>query len=58
MGPVEALKLALRKEIDAVALYERLSLETDLSKNTFLYLMAQEQKHKKFIEDKIVELTR
>lgn len=58
MGPVEALKLALEKEIEAAELYRNLSLESDVSKDTFLFLMGQEQKHKKLIEDKIAEITK
>jgi len=58
MGPVEALKLALAKEIQATELYKKLSLESALSKDIFILLMAEEEKHRKLIEEKIAELTK
>ncbi|MFC1624337.1 hypothetical protein ACFL28_03365 [Candidatus Omnitrophota bacterium] len=58
MSPVEALKLALSKETEAMELYEKLSIEHQALKDIFYLLVAEEQKHKKLIEKKIVELTR
>jgi rubrerythrin len=58
MGPVEALKLALNKEVDAVELYAKLALEAPAANDIFLFLVGEEQKHKQLIERKIVELTK
>jgi len=56
MGPIEALKLALSKEAEAIELYERFSREFPVAKDTFMFLMGEEEKHKQLIEKKIVEL--
>lgn len=58
MGPVEALELALRKEIEAIEMYQKLSLEQREVKDTFLFLVGEEEKHKQLIEKKIFEITR
>lgn len=58
MTPVEALKLALSKEQSAIDLYERLSRKHTAIKELLLFLLNQEEKHKKLIQDKIQELTR
>jgi rubrerythrin len=58
MGPIEALKLALTKEIDAAELYERLSNEAPAAKDIFIFLVGEEQKHKRLIEQKLLELTK
>ncbi len=58
MIPVEALKLALSKEIEAIGLYQKFSRDYPIAKDMFLFLADEEQKHKKLIEDKISELTR
>lgn len=58
MGPVEALKLALSKEIEAVEMYKKFSVEYPVAKDTFTFLAGEEWKHKAFIENKISELTR
>jgi rubrerythrin len=58
MGPVEALKLALTKEVDAVELYAKLSIEAPVARDIFLFLVGEEQKHKLLIEKKILELTK
>lgn len=58
MGPVDALKLALSKEEEAMQLYEKLSVEQSVAKDIFNFLVNEEQKHKKLIEQKIAELTR
>lgn len=58
MGPVEALKLALSKEGESIELYSRLSLEHANLKETFLFLIGEEEKHKKLIEKKISEITK
>ncbi len=56
MGPMEALKLALSQEVKAIELYERFTRELPVAKDTFLFLMTEEGKHKQLIEKKIAEL--
>lgn len=56
MVPVEALNLALSKEIEAIELYNKLSLEHPSTKDIFLFLINEEERHKKLIEKKISEL--
>lgn len=58
MGAVEALKLALSKETEAIKLYSRLNLEHPSLKETFLFLIGEEERHKKLIEKKIFEITK
>jgi len=58
MGPVEALKLALTKEIETAQLYEKYAAEFPVAKEIFTFLLTEEQKHKKLIENKIAELTK
>lgn len=57
MGPVEALELALRKEIEAIETYRKLSLEQREVKDTFLFLIGEEEKHKQLLQKKIFEIT-
>lgn len=57
MGPIEALKLALSKELNSISLYNKLNLEYPNLKDIFLFLLNEEQKHKQLIEKKIMELT-
>ncbi|MDD2679344.1 MAG: ferritin family protein [Candidatus Omnitrophica bacterium] len=56
MGPVEALKLALEKEIEAKNLYESFIARYPQTKEIFTFLMNEEEKHRQLIEKKIVEL--
>ncbi|MCX5696911.1 MAG: hypothetical protein NTU54_02890 [Candidatus Omnitrophica bacterium] len=58
MGPIEALKLALSKEIEAMDLYRKFSLDYPVAQETFLFLLGEETKHKILLEKKIVELTK
>ncbi|MDP3732334.1 MAG: ferritin family protein [Candidatus Omnitrophota bacterium] len=58
MGPVEALKLALSKELEAIKLYNNLNLEHPTLRETFLFLVNEEEKHKHLIEKKIQEITK
>lgn len=58
MGPIEALELALSKEKETIELYEKFSAEFSAAKEIFLFLVGEEQKHKKLIENKIRELTK
>ena len=58
MGPVEALKIAVSKEAESIELYQKLSEEHPVAKDMFLFLMNEEEKHVKLIENKISELTK
>lgn len=58
MSPIEALQLALSKEEAAITLYRRLGLDHPAIKELLLLLLNEEEKHKKLIEQKIVELTK
>ena len=58
MSPVEALKIALAKETAAINLYQDLSNKYPGIKDLFTFLTNEEQKHKKMIEGKILELTK
>ncbi|MDO8661829.1 MAG: ferritin family protein [Candidatus Omnitrophota bacterium] len=56
MGPIEALELALGKEIEARDMYEKFSYQYPATKEIFTFLMNEEAKHKQLIEKRIVEL--
>ena len=58
MIPVEALKLALGKEKEAIEMYGKFSIEHPAIKDLFLELQNEEYKHKQLIEKKIAELTK
>ena len=58
MTPVEALEVALGKEKAAIALYQDLIAKHSVIKDLLYSLLIEEQKHKKLIEERIVELTR
>lgn len=58
MTPVEALKLALSKEVEAIGMYQKFSADYLVAKDTFIFLAAEEEKHKKMLEKKINELTK
>ncbi len=58
MGPIEALELALAKEIEAAELYKNLARDYSLARETFLHLAGEEYKHKQIIEKKIFELSK
>jgi len=55
MGPIEALGLALSKEVEAIELYGKFSRQFPVAKETFLFLLGEEEKHKILIEKKIAE---
>lgn len=57
MTPVEALQLALTKEQNAIDFYDRLSEDHKAISELLLFLLNEEEKHKKLIQEKIVELT-
>jgi rubrerythrin len=58
IGPVEALKMALQVEKDGIQLYQQLSLEAKSAADVFNFLIDEEMKHEKLIEEKIRELTK
>jgi rubrerythrin len=58
MTPVEALKLALSKEVETAELYLKFSAEYIVARDTFVFLAGEEQKHKALIEKRIAELTK
>ena len=58
MGPVEALNLALSKEVQSIELYNKLSVDHPELQETLLFLVNEEEKHKLLIQKKIYELTR
>jgi len=58
MGPVEALRLAKSKEIEAAEMYSKFSQKFPVAKEIFIFLMSEEEKHKLLIEKKISEMTR
>ncbi len=57
VGPVEALKIALAKEIEAAAMYAELARDHKVASDVFLFLVNEETKHRQLIEKKIAELT-
>ena len=56
MTPVEALQLALEKEDDALTLYRKLALAHPAVKDMFEFLVNEEEKHKKMLQEKIHQL--
>ncbi|MCM8779211.1 MAG: hypothetical protein NC898_05575 [Candidatus Omnitrophica bacterium] len=54
MTPIEALKLALQKEIEAMNLYQKFSGEYPTAKEIFVFLANEEYKHRQLIEKKLV----
>lgn len=58
LGPVEALKLALEKEIEAYNMYQELLRRSNNRSviDTVTFLADQEYKHRLLIEEKIQEL--
>lgn len=55
MGPVEALELAKLKEIEAAEMYQKMAIQFPEIKDTLMSLKIEEEKHRKLIEEKIVE---
>ena len=58
MVELEALKLALSKEQDAVVAYKKLLVEHPGLKDLFYFLLNEEEKHVGMIGKKIAELYR
>lgn len=57
MVPVEALQLALNQEKKAIKMYEKFAIEFPTAKETFIFLLNEEQKHRIMLEKKIAEMT-
>ncbi len=58
MGPVEALEIALKKEMDSYEMYKNLALRYSEVREICEFLMNEEGKHRNLIEKKIAELTK
>jgi rubrerythrin len=60
LGPIEALKLALEKEIEARQCYTQFSNDAQniVVRDIFIFLANEEEKHRKLLENKINELTK
>ncbi len=58
MGPIDALKLAMGKEIEAAQMYSKFSKKFPAAKEIYIFLMSEEEKHQQLIEKKISEMTR
>ncbi len=56
MGPVEALELAKKREMQSIELYRKFILEFPVARDVFEFLLSEEEKHKQLIEKKILEL--
>lgn len=57
MISIEALELALAKEMASIKLYKRYAIDYPTVRDTFLFLQDEEQKHQRLIEKKIRELS-
>jgi rubrerythrin len=53
MGPVEALRLAVGREEASIKLYRKFAEQFSVAKDVFLFLLDEEEKHKKLLEQKI-----
>lgn len=58
MNPVEALELTLAKEEGSITLYKDLLTKHPVIRDLLTELLNEELKHKKLIEDKILEIMR
>ena len=58
MIPIEALKIALKKEEASIKLYTDMAAKHSMLKELCAELLNEEFKHKKLIEQKIHELTK
>ncbi|UCC94889.1 MAG: hypothetical protein JSW40_08780 [Candidatus Omnitrophota bacterium] len=58
MTPVDALKIALKKEEASIILYKELARKHPEIKDLLFLLLNEEEKHQQLIKKKIVELTR
>ena len=58
MTTVEALRLALNKETNSIDLYSDLAQKHSEIRELLTFLLNEEEKHKKLIEEKIVQVTK
>jgi rubrerythrin len=58
MLEIEALQLALSNEEAAIKLYNEFAVKHPGLKYLFYSMVTEEQKHKKWLEEKIAEMTR
>ena len=58
MGPIEALRVALKLEVEAADFYKRHAVRGSAAEETFQFLVNEEVKHRLIIEKKIAELSR
>ncbi|MGE5280320.1 MAG: hypothetical protein ACM3L6_06230 [Deltaproteobacteria bacterium] len=58
LGPVEALKIALNLETEAAEFYRTHAAKESVARETFLFLLNEEEKHHRLIEQKLAEMTR
>ncbi len=56
MVPMEALQMALEKEIDAAEFYKKMAIQHSEIRDLFAELASVEQKHRKMIEAEMVKL--
>ncbi len=57
MGPIEALRQAVNREEASIKLYQGFAEQFSVAKDVFLFLLDEEEKHKKMLEQKIYELS-
>lgn len=57
MIDLEALKIALSRENDSIAIYQRMLADHPSLKELLSFLLTEEEKHKVLVEKKIRELT-
>ena len=58
LGPIEALKVALKLEIEAAEFYKRHIVHGSMAADVFQFLVNEEVRHRLLIEKKIQELTK
>ena len=55
MAPLEALEIALSKEIEAAEFYQKMAIQHSEIRELFTTLASVEQKHKQLIEAEMVK---
>jgi len=58
IGPIEALKIAMRLEVEAAEFYKMHAAKPSAAQEIFQFLVNEEVKHQQLIEKKIAELTK
>jgi rubrerythrin len=56
MGPIEALELARKVEVQSIEMYRRFIIEHPAARDVFQFLLDEEEKHQQIIDKKITEL--